>query len=121
MAARRFTDLRVWQEAHQVRLAIYRITQSFPREERYDLISQMRRAAVSIAGNIAEGFGRWTARDRARYLEMSKSSVEEVADYLILSADLRYMRRDSALEDRLDKVRAMLYQARHSVLGGDEV
>ena len=47
MAARRFTELRVWQEAHQVRLAIYRITQSFPREERYDLVSQMRRAAVS--------------------------------------------------------------------------
>ena len=121
MAARRFTDLRVWQEAHQVRLAIYRITQSFPREERYDLVSQMRRAAVSIAGNIAEGFGRWTARDRARYLEMSKSSAQEVADYLILSVDLSYMRRDPALQGRLDKVCAMLHLARRSVLGSYEV
>jgi len=118
MGAHKFTDLRVWQEAHRVRLAIYRITGTFPAEERYDLVSQMRRAAVSIAGNIAEGFGRWTAKDRARFLEIARSSAQEVADYLILSIDLSYMKRDSSLEDRLDKVSAMLWRARQSVLGG---
>ena len=117
MSARRFTDLRVWREAHQVRLAIYRITRGFPPDERYDLVSQMRRAAVSIAANIAEGFGRWAPRDRARFLEMSKSSAQEVIDYLILSEDLSYMKPDPALERRIDLVCAMLYRARQSVLG----
>ena len=78
----------------------------------------MRRAAISIAANIAEGFGRWSPRDRARSLEIAKSSAEEVMDYLILSVDLFYMKRDEALEARLDGVCAMLYRARQSVLGG---
>ena len=112
------TDLRVWQEAHQLRLGIYRITRTFPAEERYDLVSQLRRAAVSIGGNIAEGFGRWTAKDRARYLEIARSSALEVTDSLILSLDLSYMKRDASLEDRIDKVSAMLWRARQSVLGG---
>jgi len=68
MTVRKFRELRVWQEAHQVRLAIYRLTRGFPPDERYDLVSQMRRAAVSIAANIAEGFGRWSPHDRARSL-----------------------------------------------------
>ena len=116
MSAKRFRELRVWQEAHQARLAIYKLTRSFPPDERYDLVSQMRRAAVSVAANIAEGFGRWASRDRARFLEIAKSSAEEVMDYLILSVDLSYMKRDRALEDRLDSVGAMLFRARQSVL-----
>jgi four helix bundle protein len=111
----------VWQEAHQLRLAVYRLTRTFPADERYDLVSQMRRAAVSIGGNIAEGFGRWTAKDRARFLEMARSSALEVADYLILSLDLSYMKRDPSLEDRIDKVSAMLWRARQSILGNSDV
>ena len=118
MGARKFTQLRVWQEAHQVRLAVYKLTRSFPPDERYDLVSQFRRAAVSVAANIAEGFGRWSSKDRSRYLEIAKSSAEEVMDYLILSTDLCYMKRDPALEQRLDSVCAMLYRARQSVLRG---
>ena len=66
MSSKRFTDLRVWKVAHQVSLEIYKLTARFPREERYGLASQMRRASVSVAANIAEGFGRWTSKDRAR-------------------------------------------------------
>jgi len=116
MGAKRSRELRVWQEAHQARLAIYRLTLGFPPSERDDLVSQMRRAAVSIAANIAEGFGRYSPRDRARFLEIAKSSAEEVMDFLILSAELSYMKPDGALEGRLDAVGAMLYRARQSVL-----
>jgi four helix bundle protein len=76
----------------------------------------MRRAAVSIAANIAEAFGRWSPRDRARSLEIAKSSAEEVMDYLILSVDLSSGMRLSRLG--LMGLCAMLYRARQSVLGG---
>ncbi len=116
MSSRRFTDLRVWQAAHVVSLEIYRITAGYPREERYGLASQMRRASVSVAANIAEGFGRWSPKDRARFYEMSKSSAEELRHYLILSRDLEYLRPDGALDDRLDAVCAMLFRLRETVL-----
>ena len=116
MSMRSFTDLRVWQLAHQVSLTIYKVTRAFPPDERYGLASQVRRAAVSVAANIAEGFGRWGAKDRARFLEMAKSSAEEVRHYLILSADLQYLRRDATLEGQVDQVCAMLHRAREAVL-----
>ena len=117
MASKRFTDLRVWKAAHRVSLDIYRITATFPREERYGLASQMRRASVSVAANIAEGFGRWTPKDRARIYEISKTSAEELRHYLILSRDLEFLRPDADLDDRLDAVCAMLYRLRDRTLG----
>ena len=117
MGARTFKELRVWQEARQVELAIYRVTRGFPPEERYCMIPQMRRAAFSIGANIAEGFGRWTPKDRARFLEIAKSSAEEVRHYLSLAVDLAYLKPDPALDERLDTLCAMLYRARQSVLG----
>src|ERR1041384_4069292 len=116
MSSRRFTDLRVWRAAHWVSLEMDRITAGFPREERYGLASPMRRASVSVAANIAEGFGRWSPKDRARFYEVSKSSAEELRHYLILSRDLEYLRPDRALDDRLNAVCAMLHRLRDSVL-----
>jgi four helix bundle protein len=89
-AARGFRDLTVWQKAHQFVLAVYRLTGDFPKHETYGLTSQMRRAAVSIAANIAEGFRRRGRADKARFMNLAEASLEECRYYLILASDLGY-------------------------------
>ena len=88
--AKTFQDLIVWQKAHQFVLAVYRFTESFPKSETYGLSLQLRRAAVSIAANIAEGFKKRGKADKARFMNMSQGSVEECRYYLILAQDLNY-------------------------------
>lgn len=88
--ARSFRDLRVWQKAHEFVLAVYGFSESFPEREKYGLAHQLRRAAVSIPANIAEGFGKRSPADKARFLNMAEGSVEECRYYLILSQDLGY-------------------------------
>lgn len=88
--AKKFTDLIVWQKAHQFVLAIYKISSNFPQNERYGLISQFRRAAVSIPANIAEGFKKTGTADTIRFLNISQGSLEECRYYLILVNDLGY-------------------------------
>jgi len=85
-----FRDLLVWQKAHQFVLAVYGFTVSFPKQETYGLSQQMRRAAVSIPANIAEGFRRRGKPDKARYMNLAESSLEECRYYLILAQDLGY-------------------------------
>jgi len=75
--ARKFEDLVVWQKAHEFALAIYRFTESFPKTELYGLTSQLRRAAVSIAANIAEGFKKTGRIDKPRFMNISQGSIEE--------------------------------------------
>ena len=89
-AAKTFEDLVVWQKAHQFALAVYRMTQGFPRSEVYGLTSQFRRAAVSIAANIAEGFRKRGNADKLRFLNIAQGSLEESRYYLILVRDLEY-------------------------------
>jgi four helix bundle protein len=88
--ARGFQDLIVWQKAHEFVLLIYRCSESFPKQEIYGLTSQMRRAAVSIPANIAEGFKKKTTADKARFLNIAQGSLEECRYYLILTKDLGY-------------------------------
>ena len=88
--AKSFEGLIVWQKAHQFVLATYRLTKSFPRAEIYGLTSQFRRAAVSIAANIAEGFRKRGQADKLRFLNIAQGSAEECRYYLILSKDLGY-------------------------------
>ena len=88
--ARSFRDLRVWQKAHEFVLAVYGYSESFPEREKYGLAHQLRRAAVSIPANIAEGFGKRSPADKARFLNMAEGSVEQCRYYLILSQDLGY-------------------------------
>lgn len=88
--AKRFQDLIVWQKAHQFVLGTYTLTKEFPKEEVYGLTSQFRRAAVSIAANIAEGFKKRGKKDKARYMNIAQGSLEECRYYLILSQDLNY-------------------------------
>lgn len=88
--ARTFQDLLVWQKAHGFVLEVYALTATFPRQETYGLSLQMRRAAVSIPANIAEGFRRRGKADKARFLNIAEGSVEECRYFLILTKDLGY-------------------------------
>ena len=85
-----FTDLIVWQKSHQLVLDIYKITSGFPNEEKFGLVSQMRRAAYSIPANIAEGFKRQGAKDKIRFYNITQGSLSEVSSFLILATDLNY-------------------------------
>ncbi len=89
-SAATFEDLIVWQKAHRFVLAVYQLSQEFPKSEIYGLSSQFRRAAVSIAANIAEGFRKRTNADKLRFFNISQGSLEECRYYLILSRDLKY-------------------------------
>jgi four helix bundle protein len=89
--ARSFEDLVVWQKSHQLTLRVYRITSDFPNTEIYGLVSQMRRAAVSVSANIAEGFKRRSRTDKARLLNVAQGSLEELRYYFILARDLAYI------------------------------
>lgn len=90
MKARNFQDLQVWQKAHAFVLDLYRLTTAFPKHEMYALTTQMRRAAVSVPANIAEGFRRRSRPEKARFLNIAEGSLEECRYYLILSRDLGY-------------------------------
>ena len=88
--ARTFRDLIVWCKAHEFVLCVYRFTGQFPREERFGLTSQFRKAAISIPANVAEGFKKRGPSDKVRFMNISQGSLEECRYYLILSADLGY-------------------------------
>jgi four helix bundle protein len=88
--AKSFQDLIVWQKAHQFVLSTYRFSEGFPKTEIYGLTSQLRRAAISIAANIAEGFKKKNKSDKARFMNIAQGSLEECRYYLILPKDLRY-------------------------------
>ena len=105
--AKSFRDLIVWQKAHQLVLAVYRYSDNFPGKEMYCLIPQLRRAAISVPANIAEGFKKKNKPDKVRYMNISQGSLEEVRYYLILAADLGYGNSDK-LSDDLDIVSKML-------------
>jgi len=106
-SARTFQDLVVWQKAHQFVLDIYRYSAEFPRSEVYGLSAQLRRAAVSIPANIAEGFRRRGKPDKARFMNIAQGSLEECRYYLILSQDLNYG-DNGELKQHLEEVSRML-------------
>ncbi len=86
-----FTDLLAWQEAHKLVLDIYVATKKFPKEEVFGLISQMRRAAVSVTSNIAEGFGRQGYKERVQFCYLAQGSLIELKNQLIIARDVGYM------------------------------
>ena len=94
-----FRDLKVWQKAHQLTLSIYRTTTCFPVEEKYGLITQLRRSAVSIAANIAEGCGRGSDPDFGRFLQVAMGSASELEYELLLSHELGFV--DASLHQEL--------------------
>ena len=95
---RDFRELRVWANAHELTLSVYRVTASFPRDEIYGLTSQLRRGATSVPANIAEGNGRGTDAEMARFLQIALGSATEVEYYFLLARDLEYL-DESAYEE----------------------
>ena len=103
-----FVDLIVWQKAHRFVLETYKISQDFPKAELYGLTSQIRRAAVSIPANIAEGFVKKSNKDKVRFMNIAQGSIEECKYYLILASDLNYVNTDD-LKKLLNEVGKLLY------------
>jgi len=87
----RFEKLEVWQEARKINRVIYRLTRKFPREEMFAMTSQIRRAAISVSSNIAEGSGRNSDKDFAHFLEQASGSLMEVASIFYLALDEGYV------------------------------
>ena len=105
-----FRNLEVWRLAHEMTLSIYRVTKSFPTDERYGLTSQLRRAAVSIEANLAEGCGRGSDADFARFVQLALGSASEVECQLLISRDLGYLAADSYEQhkDQIERIKRML-------------
>jgi four helix bundle protein len=112
--AKTFTDLIVWQKSHQFVLAVYKLTDNFPTHEAFGLTSQLRRAAVSIPANIAEGFKRRSKQEKKRFLNIAQASLEECRYYLILAKDLKYC-NDETLVVSLEEVSKLLDAYEHSI------
>jgi four helix bundle protein len=106
--AKTFFNLQVWQKSHEFVLAIYEYTKDFPKHEMYGLSSQMRRAAVSTAANVAEGFKKRSIRDTLRFLSVAQSPLEESRYYLVLAQDLGYG-RTSELTKTLEDASRLLH------------
>ena len=106
-AAKSFQDLLVWQKAHACVLDVYRLAASFPKHELFGLTSQLRRSAVSVPANIAEGFKRRGKSDKARFYNIAQASLEESRYYLILAHDLGYAQTRQLLS-LLDEIARML-------------
>ncbi len=113
--AKHFQDLVVWQKAHEFVLSIYRYSESFPKNELYGLTSQVRRSAVSVPSNIAEGFKKKTKPDKVRFLNIAQGSLEECRYYLILAQDLDYG-ETSKLMEKLEEVSKLLEAYLSSIL-----
>ena len=113
-----FEKLVVWQESVQLVRDIYKITNNFPSEEKFGLISQLRRATVSISANLAEGTSRKTNKDKAHFTTISFSSAIEVLNQLIISKELKFIPENDYIlaRQKLEKITNMLNSLRNSRL-----
>ncbi len=109
-SVRDFRELKVWEKAHQLTLAAYRATTSLPTDEKYELTSQLRRAAAAIPANIAEGCGRAGERELARFLQIAMGSASELEYHLLLARDLGFVDGElyQQLQERTTEVKRML-------------
>lgn len=103
-----FQQLEVWQKSHKLVLMVYQVTKGFPGDERFGLVSQMRRAAISIPANIAEGFKRRGIQDKIRFYNIAEGSLEELKYFFILSKDLGYISSNDDLIAQSETVGRLL-------------
>jgi four helix bundle protein len=108
---RDFRKLKIWEQSHAITLKIYAITKSFPKEELYGIVSQMRRSAVSIPTNIAEGCGKSSDKDFARYLGIAMGSASELEYQILLSKDLLFLDEEQFLyfQDEIVSIKKQIY------------
>ncbi|MCL5030756.1 MAG: four helix bundle protein [Bacteroidetes bacterium] len=114
---RTFEDLILWQKAHQLALFIYSITKNFPNEEKFGLVSQMRRAAISIPSNIVEGHSRKSKKEFINFLSIAKGSLNELRYQILLSKDLKYidMKEFETVEQYFEEISKILYSFTRSL------
>jgi four helix bundle protein len=107
---RNYKDLRVWEESHRLTLAVYKATQAFPKDERFGLTSQIRRASVSIPANLAEGCGRRSDGEMARYIQIAMGSGAELSYHLLLAKDLGFVKNEvhAEIDEHIERVMRML-------------
>ncbi|NQT75891.1 MAG: four helix bundle protein [Candidatus Omnitrophica bacterium] len=110
MKTKSFKDLIVWQKAYKLVLEVYRITKSYPKSETYGLVLQMRRSAVSLPSNIAEGYGRGHRAEYRHFLSIAYGSLLELETQYLLSVDLAYTEKSEIIEGLLKEVGSMLYR-----------
>lgn len=117
-----FRKLKVWEKAHRLTLDIYKATATFPKDEIYGIISQLRRAASSIPANIAEGYARGTIKQYLNFLSIARGSLAETRYFLILSKDLNYINEDLylKLDNQCDEIGKMTYAIIKSLEGKDK-
>lgn len=89
-----FTGLKVWQEGHRLVLNIYQATKVFPKTEMFGLTSQLRRAAVSVTSNIAEGFGRKSQKEKMRFYRIALASLTEIQNQILVAKDVQYLKEE---------------------------
>ena len=92
-----FTDLDAWKEGHRLVLMIYKITKNFPKDELFGLTSQIRRCAVSITSNIAEGFSRQSYKEKIQFYSIALGSVTELQNQLLIARDVKYIKQEEFL------------------------
>jgi four helix bundle protein len=105
-----FKDLIVWQKAYRLVLEVYKITKAFPRSETYGLTQQIRRAAISLPSNIAEGYGRKHKAEYQQFLSIAYASLLELETQYLLSLDLNYIDKNDIIENLIKEVGSMLYR-----------
>ena len=110
MKTKSFKDLVVWQKSYKLVLEIYKVTKAFPKSESYALSQQMRKAAVSIPSNIAEGYGRKHRVEYNQFLSVAYGSLLELETQYLLAIDLEYASKNQSVEKLLKEVGAMLYR-----------
>ena len=115
MKTKSFKDLIVWQRSYKLVLAIYKATRNFPKSEDYGLSQQMRRAAVSIPSNIAEGYGRKHKAEYNQFLSIAYGSLLELETQFLLAKDLEYVIENQSIEKLLKEVGSMLYRMLHPI------
>ena len=116
-----FEKLLVWKKSRQLAVSIYKTTKEFPKEELFGITSQMRRCGVSIASNIAEGSGRQTFKEKARFTEIEYASALELLNQLLISLDLEYLKEEDYIKLRteIEEITFMLDALRKSQINNE--
>lgn len=107
-AIRSYEDLVAWQKSYKLVLTVYKLTRGFPTDERFGLTSQVRRAAVSVPSNIAEGWGRGSRADYVRFVEIARGSIYELQTQMKLAADLEYIPPQHEVHEQMREVERLI-------------
>lgn len=101
-----FTDLLTWKESHKLVLMIYNVTSNFPKTETYSLVDQMRRAALSITSNIAEGFGRQSYKEKVHFYYTAQGSISELKNQILVARDVGYLTSEKVFNELVEQANA---------------